>query len=136
VSTPGATDLNPEEGWDCKQFESEMDLLCAVSPPSICRLLAFSTDGPQRCLVLELYEGGTLDSRLACRVRDRFAKTAGDELSAVPLTWQQRVKLAHGIARAVGHLHSLSPPMLHRDLKSANVLLDAGGNAKVSDFGM
>jgi hypothetical protein len=152
--TPGATDINPETGWDAKQFEAEMGLLEAVSHPNICRLLAFSTDGPQRCLVLELCEGGTLDVALAARGRCRYApalatslpppptttaatatQPAGVEEGPEPLAWQHRVKLAHGIARAVGHLHSLSPPMLHRDLKSSNVLLDARGNAKVADFG-
>jgi serine/threonine protein kinase len=95
-----------------------------VSHPSICRLFAVSTDGAQRCLVLELCPGGPLDTRLKCK-----------DGKHPPLQWQHRLRIAHDIACAVEHLHSLTPPMLHRDLKTANVLLDASGNAKVADFG-
>ena len=78
--------------WEAKQFASEMDLLCRVSHLNICRLLAFSSDGPQRCLVLELCSGGALNERLAC-------KAAAGRAPPVPLTWQERVRIAHGIAR-------------------------------------
>jgi pto-interacting protein 1 len=45
------------------------------------------------------------------------------------------VRIAIGIARALEYLHTLTPQMIHRDLKSANVLLDEADNAKVADFG-
>ena len=114
--------------WEAKQFVAEMEFLCAVSHPSILALLAFSTDGPQRCLVLELCTGGALNERLACR--------AADGQQADPLQWQQRVQIAGDVAGALQHLHSLTPQMIHRDLKAANVLLDGvSGKAKVADFG-
>jgi serine/threonine protein kinase len=74
-----------------------------VSHACICRLFAFSTDGPQRCLVLELCTGGALDTRLECK-----------DGKHPPLQWQHRLRIAHDIARAVEHLHTLKPPMLHR----------------------
>jgi hypothetical protein len=46
IPKPGATDLDGE-GWGEKQFAAEMELLCCVSHACICRLFAFSTDGPQ-----------------------------------------------------------------------------------------
>jgi serine/threonine protein kinase len=147
--------------WEAKQFASEMQLLSSVSHPNICRLLAFSVNGAQRCLVLDLCAGGALNSRLSCKAS---AGCAPHE----PLTWQQRVHIAHGIACALEHLHGLTPQMIHRDLKvsarwysalpcrfrtqyllpvfccfncypvvsqTPNVMLDDRNNAKVADFG-
>ena len=111
------------DAWSAKQFQSVMDTLCAVSHECICRLFAYSVDGPRRCLVLELCTGGSLDVRLAC--------ARGE----APLQWDHRLRIAVAIGRALEHLHCLDPPLLHRDVKSANVLLDAAGNAKVADFG-
>lgn len=59
---------------------------------------------------------------------------------AQKLSWQLRMKIAIDIAKGMAYLHSRSPPVLHRDLKSPNVLLaatseDAVVVAKVSDFG-
>jgi serine/threonine protein kinase len=45
------------------------------------------------------------------------------------------VGIAAEVVRAIEHLHGLRPPMVHRDLKTANVLLDQSGHAKVADFG-
>jgi serine/threonine protein kinase len=117
--------------WEAKQFASEMAILQAVQHPNICRLLAFSHDGPHRCLVLELCSGGALNERLACKAVPGRAPPA-------PLTCQERVHIAHGIASALEYLHGLTPQMIHRDLKPPNVLLDDRGSglvAKVADFG-
>ena len=114
--------------WNNAQFETEMQLLCTVTHECICCLLAFSTDGPQRCLVLELCTGGSLETRLACTA-------VGGGAPPEPLKWPERLAIACGIASALDHLHSHRPQLLHRDLKTANVLLDGAGNAKVADFG-
>ena len=70
---PGATDQDGEE-WGQRQFTAEMELLCRVSHACICRLFAFSTDGPQRCLVLELCTGGVAGQ--AAGVQGRQAPAA------------------------------------------------------------
>ena len=88
--------------------QSEMAMLCKVSHKNICACFAYSVDGPQRCLVLELCTGGPLDSRLAA-----IAADAG----AAPLLWKQRLCFAIDISSALAHLHSLDPPLLHRDVK-------------------
>jgi serine/threonine protein kinase len=79
--------------------------------------------------VLELCTGGSLEARLAC-------KAAGAQLPPQPLKWEHRVNLAQGVAHALAHLHSRDPPIVHRDVKTANVLLDSEGNARVADFGI
>jgi serine/threonine protein kinase len=93
--------------WEAKQFASEMAMLQRASHANICRLLAFSSDGPHRCLVLELCSGGALNERLAC-------KAAAGRVPPAPLTWQERVRIAHGIASALEYLHGLTPQMIHR----------------------
>jgi hypothetical protein len=114
--------------WEAKQFTAEVDLLRRARHPNLCRLYASSTDGPRKCLVLELMEGGALDKRL---------------IAQPLLGWQQRVSIALDTCRGLDYLHSLSPPMIHRDIKSQNILLtgyksnllDTISMAKVADFG-
>jgi hypothetical protein len=85
-------------GWDAKQFHNEVALLSRVQHRNICRLFACSTNGPQQCLVLELMDAA-LDRRL---------------VTAPQLGWEQRLLIALHICRSLVHLHSLSPPMIHR----------------------
>jgi serine/threonine protein kinase len=128
--------VDPKQSmWEAKQFAAEMALLTAVRHPNICRLLGVSTDGGRRCLVLEYCPGGGLDTRLKL---DRELMESGQ---AATLGWGQRLQIAVGIARALAHLHSLTPAMIHRDVKTQNVLLahehcsDWLANTKVADFG-
>ena len=119
--TEGASD------WDTRQFEAEYDVLCKVAHPNVCRLFAFSTDGPNRCLLLELCAGGALDTRLRCR-----AVSAGAAPPA-PLQWRHRLRIALDIARALAHLHSQEPPILHRDMKVRQTLHE--GEARFAQGG-
>jgi serine/threonine protein kinase len=114
-------------GWEEQQFDSEVKLLSAVQHPHLCRYYACSVNGPQKCLLLEPMDQ-SLDKRL-------FSQPA--------LGWQQCVWIALNICRGISFLHSLSPPVIHRDVKSQNVLingfvtqlLDKSSVAKVADFG-
>ena len=116
--------------WESKQFAAEVDVLTRVKHPNLVELHAYSTDGKRKCLVLECMDCA-LDMRLL----------ADDK---PPLGWQQRAQIIVSVCRALVHLHSLTPkPLIHRDVKSQNVLLlgfetdtlDDESVAKVADFG-
>jgi serine/threonine protein kinase len=102
-------------------------VLQAVRHKNICRLLAVSVDGPRRCLLLSLCSGGDLLHRI--KKKDPM------------LTCPQRVQIMLGILLALQHLHSVN--MIHRDVKTQNVLLsraDISGEdmlplTKLADFG-
>lgn len=101
---------------EARQFAAEMALLTAVQQPNICRLLGVSTDGNRRCLVLEFCPSGTLETRLK---RDQGLLESQVDF----LGWKQRLHIAVGIVRALTHLHSIKPAMIHRDVNTQNVPL-------------
>ncbi|ENN70294.1 hypothetical protein YQE_12805, partial [Dendroctonus ponderosae] len=106
-----------------KQFKNEVEVLYKYKHDNLVSLLGYSCDGCTYCLIYEYVPGGSLF--------DALQKHPGT------LLWKQRVKIALGTARAVAYLHTaFSTPLIHRDIKSANILLDGDNNAKLCDFGI
>ncbi|KAL6885852.1 hypothetical protein ACP4OV_010113 [Aristida adscensionis] len=110
-------------------FVSELALLSRVNHKNLVRLLGFCADGGERILVYEFMPNGTL--------HDHLHKRAAPPLSPPLASWPARLRLALGAARGIEYMHTYAvPPIIHRDIKSPNILLDATWTAKVADFGL
>jgi serine/threonine protein kinase len=107
------------------QMRTEVEVLSQVQHVNIVPLLGSSKDGMAPCLVYALMEGGSLQDRLACRGSGAL----------LPLTANERILVLSDVARGLAYLHS-QVRVIHRDVKSANVLLDRGCHGRVGDFGI
>nr|XP_043636686.1 probable receptor-like protein kinase At1g80640 [Erigeron canadensis] len=106
-------------------FENEINCLSRVQHQNVVSLLGYCIHGDTRFLVYEMMPNGSLESQL-------HGPSHGTGLS-----WQHRMKIALDIARGLEYLHErCTPPVIHRDLKSSNILLGSNFNAKLSDFGL
>ncbi|XP_070762859.1 interleukin-1 receptor-associated kinase 4 isoform X1 [Enoplosus armatus] len=104
------------------QFSQEIETLKVLKHENLVDMVGFSCDGQHPCLVYAFMANGSLLDRLACLEE------------SPPLSWPQRCLIAEGIARGLEYLHSNHH--IHRDVKSANILLDEEFVAKISDFGL
>ncbi|TMX05857.1 hypothetical protein EJD97_011735 [Solanum chilense] len=108
-----------------KEFETELELLSQMQHPNIISLLGYCIHSETRLLVYELMQNGSLETQL-------HGPSRGSAL-----TWHRRIKIALDVARGIEYLHEQRhPTVIHRDLKSSNILLDSNFNAKLSDFGL
>jgi len=109
----------------------EMRVLSRYKHKFMCCLLGSSLDGPARCLVFEYCPGGSLKDRLRGRIADDDGKSLME-----PLTCGHRITLIAQVCGALEYLHTAGiPPVIHRDVKPDNILIDANGDAKLADFG-
>ncbi|XP_038725042.1 probable serine/threonine-protein kinase PBL7 [Tripterygium wilfordii] len=109
-----------------KEFLVEVLMLNLAHHPNLVNLVGYCADKEQRLLVYEYMPLGSLDDHL-------FDLAPEKE----PLDWNTRMKIAAGTARGLDYLHNkASPPIIYRDLKSSNILLDEGFHPKLSDLGL
>jgi serine/threonine-protein kinase CTR1 len=118
-----------------EDFKCEVDICCRLTHPRLVDFLGYTT-APDLCIVQELMEQGSL--------YDQFRR--GWRAKSL----EQQLVLAHDIARGMAYLHAWRPPLIHRDLKSLNILVSANqpsgdssrglaaplARCKVTDFGM
>ncbi|KAK2990233.1 hypothetical protein RJ640_014685 [Escallonia rubra] len=103
-------------------FRQEVSLMKRLRHPNILLFMGAVTSPQRLCIVTEFLPRGSL-FRLLQRNTSR-------------LEWRRRVLMALDIARGVNYLHHCSPPIIHRDLKSSNLLVDRNWTVKVGDFGL
>ncbi|XP_074318382.1 L-type lectin-domain containing receptor kinase IX.1-like [Silene latifolia] len=107
-----------------KEYVSEVKVISRLRHRNLVQLLGWSHDRGEFLLVYEFMPNGSLDYHLYGRVQ-------------VALPWTVRYKVAHGLASALLYLHEeWEQCVVHRDIKSSNVMLDSNFNAKLGDFGL
>ncbi|KAJ0467430.1 putative protein kinase RLK-Pelle-CrRLK1L-1 family [Helianthus annuus] len=115
--------LDPNGGQGVREFFMEIQMLSCYTHENLVSLLGFCEESGESILVYELAKNGSLDKYL------------DDE----KLSWVQRLKISLGAARGFNYLHNdvgSQHRVLHRDIKSSNILLDENWEAKISDFGL
>ncbi|KZV50067.1 hypothetical protein F511_23207 [Dorcoceras hygrometricum] len=109
-----------------KEFQVEVLMLSLLQHPNLVSLIGYCADGEQRLLVYEYMPAGSLKNFL-------FDLPPNKK----PLNWSTRMKIALGIAQGLEYLHEkANPPIIYRDLKASNILLDEMNNPRLSDFGL
>lgn len=114
-------------GQGDREFTAEMETIGKIKHRNLVPLLGYCKVGEERLLVYEYMRHGSLDDVLHDPIKR----------GTVRLDWAARRKIAVGAARGLAFLHhNCIPHIIHRDMKSSNVLLDESLEARVSDFGM
>ena len=111
-------------------FRSELAFLSRLHHKHLVGLVGYCEEDEERLLVYEYMKNGALYDHL-------HPKTSTAAPSPVASSWKLRIKILLDASRGIEYLHSYAvPPIIHRDIKSSNILLDGGWTARVSDFGL
>lgn len=106
-----------------KEWLAEVSFLGNLLHKNLVKLVGYCIEDDQRLLVYEFMPRGSLENHLFRR--------------SLPLPWSIRMKIALGAAQGLAFLHEEADrPVIYRDFKTSNILLDADYNSKLSDFGL
>ncbi|KAK9267673.1 hypothetical protein L1049_010104 [Liquidambar formosana] len=141
-----------------REFLVEVMMLSLVHHPNLVNLIGYCAEGDQRILVYEYMPNGTLEDHLLGRSKINFSRFTFKMVwfyvawynsvpfsflpsdispNQTPLDWNTRMKIAVGAAKGLEYLHDgANPPVIYRDFKASNILLDEEFNPKLSDFGL
>ncbi|KAL0376350.1 UNVERIFIED_CONTAM: putative serine/threonine-protein kinase SIS8 [Sesamum calycinum] len=103
-------------------FRQEVALMKRLRHPNILLFMGAVTSPQRLCIVTEFLPRGSLFRLL--------------QRNTPKLEWRRRIHMALDIARGMNYLHHCNPPIVHRDLKSSNLLVDKNWTVKVGDFGL
>ncbi len=109
-------------GNSMREFQMESDMLRRLRHPSIVLWMGTCLQGRDMCIVTEFIERGSLREVLSSQ--------------SIVLDWPTILNMAIDAARGMNYLHTFAPPIIHRDLKSHNLLVDKNFRVKVTDFGL
>ncbi|ONI05648.1 hypothetical protein PRUPE_5G016800 [Prunus persica] len=106
-----------------REWLAEVIFLGQLRHPHLVKLIGYCCEDEERLLVYEFMPRGSLENHLFKRL-------------SISLPWSTRLKIAIGAAKGLAFLHGAEKPVIYRDLKTSNVLLDSDFTAKLSDFGL
>ncbi|KAK9689156.1 hypothetical protein RND81_09G039200 [Saponaria officinalis] len=109
-----------------REFLVEVLMLSLLKHDKLVNLVGYCAEGSHRLLVYEFMANGSLEDHLLAMKPEKK-----------PLDWRTRMKIAEGAAKGLEYLHEIAnPPVIYRDFKASNILLDEDFNPKLSDFGL
>ncbi|RXH82066.1 hypothetical protein DVH24_036407 [Malus domestica] len=123
-SLPVAVKVLNKEGYQGhREWLTEVNFLGQLRHPNLVKLIGYCCEDDHRLLVYEFMFRGSLENHL-------FRK------ATVPLSWGTRMMIALGAAKGLAFLHNAERPVIYRDFKTSNILLDSDYATKLSDFGL
>ncbi|KAJ0976225.1 hypothetical protein J5N97_018190 [Dioscorea zingiberensis] len=109
-----------------QELVREVNYLSRISHRNLVSLIGYCQEGGFQMLIFEYLPNGSLSNHLYDTGQD----------SKIKLEFKQRLSVAIGAAKGLAHLHSLAPPLVHKNFKTSNVLVDENFIAKVADAGI